>query len=196
MFRNSSNHHYTNNASTDPVNTMETVNLLHQNVDDDEDEVEPFITSMETNDHDPQNPQDDDHTLLISHTTTQTTPAASSIDDGTITCIMDNGIRSRRRRRRRNLSEPPPPANVVTCVMNILAKMLLYVTFVSLTAAIVWYSYELFNHGYVHLCVDVCAVAPFDFVAPILLKVPLTYLPFSLYQKCTPRLYFTAPTLI
>jgi hypothetical protein len=33
--------------------------------------------------------------------------------------------------------------------MNCLAKMLLWVTFISLAAAVVWYSYELFNHGYV-----------------------------------------------
>jgi hypothetical protein len=33
--------------------------------------------------------------------------------------------------------------------MNCLAKMLLWMTFVSLAAAVVWYSYELFNHGYV-----------------------------------------------
>lgn len=31
--------------------------------------------------------------------------------------------------------------------MNCLAKMLLWTTFISLAAAVVWYSYELFNHG-------------------------------------------------
>lgn len=38
------------------------------------------------------------------------------------------------------------------CSLNRMAAFVLWSTIVSLNVAVVWYSYELFNHGYVHTC--------------------------------------------
>lgn len=50
--------------------------------------------------------------------------------------------------------------------MNIVARIVLWLTFISLAAAVIWYSYELFNHGYVQCTLDegLWTVVPFNVV--------------------------------
>ena len=41
--------------------------------------------------------------------------------------------------------------NTLSC-MNVMARVLVWASFLALGAAVVWYSYELFNNGYVMIC--------------------------------------------